>query len=161
MLRGVVVIDTITTLIRSDYFLLTFLVLVVLFVGTVLGYTLRERIALGLQEQMYVSLELYGRRRMTTVSWDMTQEELQCCGVEDYRDWNDRIPDSCCLDDYGARKRPCQQVQNSLTIYQTGCYQAITQELMHNAALLGLVAMLLFVAIIPATVMAYYMLTVV
>ncbi|XP_058124612.1 tetraspanin-9-like [Anopheles ziemanni] len=125
----------------------------------VLGYAFRERILLGLQDQMYQSLDVYGRRRMTTVSWDMTQEDLQCCGVEDYRDWNDRIPDSCCMDDYGARKRPCQQLQTSLTIYRIGCYEATVKALRNNSLLLAGAVCLLLVAIIPATIMAYYMLT--
>ncbi|XP_052873086.1 tetraspanin-9-like [Anopheles cruzii] len=146
-------------MITRGYFLLSFLALVVLFVGSVLGYTFRERIALGLQDRMYESMALYGRRRLTTVSWDMTQEELRCCGVEDYGDWNERIPDSCCMDDYGARKRPCQQLQTSLTIYRTGCYEAITQELLRNGALLGAAVLLLLVAMVPTTIMAYYMLT--
>ncbi|XP_049294192.1 tetraspanin-9-like, partial [Anopheles funestus] len=144
-----------------QYFLLSFLAVVVLGVGSVLGYAFRERIALGLQDQMYQSLDMYGRRRLTTVSWDMTQEDLHCCGVEDYRDWSERIPDSCCMDDYGARKRPCQQLQTSLTIYRMGCYEAITQALVRNSLLLGGASMLLLLVMVPATIMAYYMLTII
>uniref|UniRef100_A0A182ILT1 Uncharacterized protein n=1 Tax=Anopheles atroparvus TaxID=41427 RepID=A0A182ILT1_ANOAO len=142
-----------------QYFLLSFLALVVLGVGTVLGYAFRDRISLGLQDQMYQSLDLYGRRRLTTVSWDMTQEELRCCGVGGYRDWNDRIPDSCCMDDYGDRKRPCQQLQTSLTIYRTGCYEAIVKALRRNSFLLAGAVLLLLLFVVPATMMAYYMLT--
>uniref|UniRef100_A0A182PZI1 Tetraspanin n=1 Tax=Anopheles farauti TaxID=69004 RepID=A0A182PZI1_9DIPT len=142
-----------------SYFLLSFLALVVLGVGSVLGYAFRDRIALGMQDQMYQSLDMYGRRRLTTVSWDMTQEDLHCCGVENYRDWNDRIPDSCCMDDYGARKRPCQQLQTSLTIYRMGCYEAIAEALTRNCLLLGGTSLILMVVIVPATIIAYYMLT--
>ncbi|XP_052891053.1 tetraspanin-9-like [Anopheles moucheti] len=110
---------------------------------------------------MYQSLDTYGRRRLTTVSWDMTQEDLHCCGVEDYRDWSERIPDSCCMDDYGARKRPCQQLQTSLTIYRMGCYEAVTQALVRNSLLLGGASMLLLLVMVPATIMAYYMLTII
>lgn len=97
---------------------------------------------------------------MMTISWDMTQEELQCCGVESFVDWRDRIPDSCCQDDYGGRKRPCQELQTSLTIFKDGCYDAVSKELLMNAGLLGVASVGLAFAMVPAMVMAYYLLAV-
>ncbi|EAT43416.1 AAEL005136-PA [Aedes aegypti] len=142
------------------YFLIFFLLFVVLFLGTVLGYIFRDRATESFREILYDSMSLYGRRRMMTISWDMTQEELQCCGVESFVDWRDRIPDSCCQDDYGGRKRPCQELQTSLTIFKDGCYDAVSKELLMNAGLLGVASVGLAFAMVPAMVMAYYLLAV-
>ena len=32
------------------------------------------------------------------VRWDMVQEDFQCCGIDDYNDWNPKkvFPESCC-----------------------------------------------------------------
>ncbi|XP_058832256.1 tetraspanin-4 isoform X2 [Topomyia yanbarensis] len=141
------------------YFLLYFLLFAVLFLGCILGYAFRGRVTESLRDQLYEALTQYGRRRMMTISWDITQEELQCCGVDSFTDWHDQIPDSCCLDEYGGRKRPCQQLQTSLTIFQSGCFEAVTRELLRNAGVLGGAGMGLAFAMIPGIVLAYYMLT--
>ncbi|XP_065078299.1 CD63 antigen-like [Ochlerotatus camptorhynchus] len=113
------------------------------------------------KDYLYESMSQYGRRRMMTISWDMTQEELQCCGVDSFIDWRDRIPDSCCQDDYGGRKRPCQELQTSLTIFTEGCFDSVTKELLMNAGMLGVASVGLAFAMVPAIVMAYYLLTVI
>ncbi|XP_055622244.1 CD63 antigen-like, partial [Toxorhynchites rutilus septentrionalis] len=141
-----------------QYFLCGFLLFVVLFVGCILGYAFRGRAVESLKENLYEAKFDYGRRRIITVSWDMVQEDLQCCGVTGFLDWHERIPDSCCQDDYGGRKRPCQQLQTSLTIFKNGCLDVVTRELLKNASILGAAGMGLALALIPGIVMAYYML---
>ncbi|XP_055591181.1 tetraspanin-9-like [Uranotaenia lowii] len=148
-------------MVPAPYFLMSFLLFVVLFLGCILGFVFRGRIVESLRDSMYISLMQYGRRRMLTVSWDMTQEELQCCGVQDFGDWGEHIPDSCCMDDYGGRKRPCQQLQTSHTIYREGCFSAITKDLVQSSALMGAAGLGLAFSMIPGLVMSYYLLTVV
>uniref|UniRef100_A0A8D8C4L4 CD63 antigen n=1 Tax=Culex pipiens TaxID=7175 RepID=A0A8D8C4L4_CULPI len=143
---------------RPQYFLSYFLLFCILFLGCILGYAFRGRAIESLKDALYDALVLYGRRRLTTVSWDMTQEDLQCCGVDSFADWREKIPDSCCLDDYGGRKRPCQELQNSLTIFRGGCFEAITRALLKNAAVLGGASLGLAFVMVPAIVLAYYML---
>ncbi|XP_055527933.1 tetraspanin-9-like [Wyeomyia smithii] len=104
-------------------------------------------------------MTMYGRRRKMTISWDVTQEELQCCGVNDFNDWRERIPESCCLEEYAGRKRPCQQLQTSLTIFGQGCYDAVTKELFRNGCILGGAGLALAFVMIPGIVLAYYIMT--
>ncbi|TNN27364.1 Leukocyte surface antigen CD53 [Liparis tanakae] len=30
--------------------------------------------------------------------WDVVQRQLDCCGVHNWTDWGDNVPESCCLD---------------------------------------------------------------
>ncbi|XP_053685612.1 tetraspanin-9-like [Sabethes cyaneus] len=108
---------------------------------------------------MHETMTLYGRRRMTTISWDITQEDLQCCGVTDFNDWHERIPESCCMEEFAGRKRPCQELQTELTIFQQGCYHAVTKELFRNGSILGGAGLVLAFVMIPGIVLAYYILT--
>ncbi|XP_058456331.1 tetraspanin-9-like [Malaya genurostris] len=108
---------------------------------------------------MHETITQYGRRRMMTISWDITQEELKCCGVDSFADWRNRIPDSCCLEDHDGRKRPCQELQTSVTIFRSGCFNAVSKELLRNASILGGAGLGLAFVMIPGIVLAYYMLT--
>lgn len=53
-----------------------------------------------METEMHGSLKYYGNREEYTLAWDTTQEQLECCGVKNYRDWQSSIrnvPKSCCV----------------------------------------------------------------
>ena len=77
-------------------------------------------------------LRHYGdsRHEDVTSSWDTMQENLHCCGAEDYKDWqpilrND-VPDSCCRDnDVGCGKNAGEWDNGHIIrdIYVDGCFE--------------------------------------
>lgn len=85
-----------------------FILFVTLLVGGILGYVFREKVRSSIEKEMLSSLRFYGNREEYTKAWDRTQEELQCCGVTDYRDWQPNIPESCCkeVERYGKVNTP-------------------------------------------------------
>ena len=82
-------------------------------IGGILGFVFREKVSLTMRQEMKSSLKFYGNRQQVTQSWDITQERLRCCGVDNFRDWVGRIPASCCQETYGGQRKPCQDEPSS------------------------------------------------
>lgn len=79
-----------------QYNILVFILFVTMLVGGILGYVFREKVRTSMEQEMTASLRWYGNREEFSRAWDATQQELMCCGVSDWRDWQDKIPTSCC-----------------------------------------------------------------
>lgn len=80
---------------------------------------------------------------------DVIQNQLGCCGFDNYRDWNEHVPDSCLKDAYRSRPdcgEKIRKVQDSIDYYLKivlGVFAAITAA--HALlALLGLFLIYLF-----------------
>ncbi|CAO1303130.1 unnamed protein product [Diamesa hyperborea] len=119
------------------YFILIFLIFVTMLIGGILGYVFREKVELTMRQEMQSTLKLYGTRRQVTAAWDTTQERLRCCGVEHFRDWQGKIPISCCQETYGGQRKPCQDNPTLSNVYAKGCYEISSSYIRDNAAVIG------------------------
>lgn len=72
--------------------------------GGIAGFVMREKIEDEVKDVLQKSMKNYNKDGHTgvTSTWDKLQEEFECCGVVDYKDWKDinmtAPPTSCCLD---------------------------------------------------------------
>jgi len=122
------------------YFIFVFLIFVTMLVGGILGYVFRAKVETTLRNEMIGSIRFYGNNRRVSEAWDETQSRLHCCGVTDYRDWHDKIPDSCCREPVPGKRQRCNllvETQNSFTLYNKGCYNVTAEYVKQNAAIIG------------------------
>ncbi|XP_023026285.1 CD151 antigen [Leptinotarsa decemlineata] len=122
------------------YTITLFLIFVTMFVGGILGYVFREKVQTTIRIGMESSLRDYGNYRPITEAWDETQTRLQCCGIYGPKDWQNRIPESCCKMTSAGRRVSCQQLgenNNSFTIFTPGCLPVTTEFVKKYAVVLG------------------------
>lgn len=72
------------------------------------------------------------------MAWDQTQQELNCCGVNNSSDWQPLIPDSCCVHFYDG----CAQIAQPL-LHQIGCVQSFEDWIVTNATIVAGIGVLL------------------
>ncbi|CAB4015687.1 Tetraspanin-17 [Paramuricea clavata] len=91
---------------------------------------------------------------------DKVQRDFECCGVNDYNDWNDNIyfncsqatteacgvPSSCCIADkenkqcgYGLRKKDKVQLEGKIFI--RGCVEGFSEWVERNIIMIGAIAL--------------------
>ncbi|XP_030757435.1 CD151 antigen-like [Sitophilus oryzae] len=121
------------------YFIALFLIFVTMLIGGILGYVFKEKVEKTIRLGMDRSLNDYGRNKAVTQAWDETQSKLMCCGVYEYRDWRDRIPDSCCKTTSSGIPINCQQIEikNEFTIHTRGCLSVTTEFVKTHAIIIG------------------------
>merc|ERR1712126_134519 len=80
-----------------------------------------------------------------TTTWDIVQNELHCCGVENSTDWANtrpdmftakQTPDSCCI---GGQKGGCGKTDAEK--FEVGCYSLFKTKFIDNIAIIGAVAL--------------------
>merc|ERR1712203_353095 len=80
-----------------------------------------------------------------THTWDIVQNELHCCGVEDSTDWATtrpdmftakQTPDSCCV---GGQKDGCGKTDAEK--FEVGCDSLFKTKFIDNIAIIGAVAL--------------------
>lgn len=108
-------------------------------IGGILGYVFREKVELTMRQEMYSSIKLYGVRRQVTGAWDVTQTRLKCCGVDTFRDWQGKLPNSCCqeIDRDGIQRKPCQDNPTLQNVYNRGCYEVGSDFIRDRANIIG------------------------
>lgn len=106
-------------------------------IGGILGYVSREKVEHTMKQEMYSTIKLYGSRRQVTSAWDITQSRLRCCGVEHFRDWNGKIPSTCCKEIDGVQRQPCQDNPSLQTTHNAGCYEVGLNFIRERAAIIG------------------------
>ena len=76
---------------------------------------------------------------MYAKSWNLVQETFQCCGVEDYKDWQETfnkttvVPDSCC-------RVPTENCGNDFDvkdIWEMGCFESFADLFVDNIGIVG------------------------
>jgi len=81
-----------------------------------------------------------------TTTWDIVQNELHCCGVENSTDWANtrpdmftagQTPDSCCV---GGQKNGCGKTDAEKK-FEDGCYSLFKSKFIDNIAIIGAVAL--------------------
>ncbi|XP_003978141.1 leukocyte surface antigen CD53 [Takifugu rubripes] len=60
-------------------------------------------------------------------NWDLVQNKLGCCGVNNYTDWGTNIPNSCCVSS-------C----NGSAAYKTGCLEVLKNRFEENYLTTGI-----------------------
>lgn len=106
-------------------------------IGGILGFVFREKVEQTMQQEMFSSIKLYGTRRQVTQAWDLTQTRLRCCGVDSFRNWQGKIPITCCQEIDGVQRKPCQDNPSLANVYHDGCYEVGSRFIRERAALIG------------------------
>ncbi|KAJ8984374.1 hypothetical protein NQ317_003522 [Molorchus minor] len=122
------------------YFISLFLIFVTMLVGGILGYVFRGKVETTIRIGMEGSLREYGNYRPITEAWDETQTRLKCCGIDGPKDWELKIPESCCKMIASGARIKCQtlgETNNSFTIYGNGCLNATTTFVKDHALVIG------------------------
>lgn len=80
-----------------------------------------------------------------TLTWDLVQKELKCCGVQNYKDWKNvtefsdgGVPDSCCIAGQveGCGKAPVDPTK----VFSNGCFTLFSDQFVSNLSIVGAVA---------------------
>jgi len=86
------------------------------------------------------------------ISWHHLQQQMRCCGVDNYQDWyntvqwprNRFVPDSCCnkdLFDSDHSMQHCGQQQGADHLwYHEGCYKVFADWLMEHIQAVAILA---------------------
>ncbi|KAI8440526.1 hypothetical protein MSG28_001774 [Choristoneura fumiferana] len=119
-----------------------FIIFVLMLVGGILQFVFREKVVTTLDREMYAAIPYYGVKHEYTKAWDETQTYLQCCGVKNYRDWNDNVPESCCKEVYPGKRMDCKYSGNPATMYMDGCLPRTVDFLRENAVYVGVIAII-------------------
>lgn len=119
------------------YFIIVFILFVTILIGGILGYVFREKVEYTMRQEMRATIRLYGSKKLITEAWDTVQTRLHCCGVDYYRDWKGRVPNSCCKEIYGGQRKPCVGWQTLDNTYNDGCYNVTAVTLQQNANIIS------------------------
>ncbi|XP_018562727.1 CD63 antigen [Anoplophora glabripennis] len=68
---------------------------------SIAGYVLNDKTSTYIEATLLTNMNQYGKSNEISNMWDIIQEEFQCCGVQNYTDWNNAfennsLPISCC-----------------------------------------------------------------
>ncbi|CAI8028546.1 Tetraspanin-7 [Geodia barretti] len=122
----------------------------------------------GLNDTMPEFGEDTNRGESITDAWDFVQENLECCGVNNYTDWADdpnvnSYPASCCSNDpvvnASSNLPPCSltNVYRDFTFiyaFPQGCEDALTSFIRDNLLVVASVAITFVVAEVIVVLMA-------
>lgn len=134
----------------GTYFFLILSMFIAMVVGTYLGYT--GDLESSIKEPLQKALSKYDPdtddKKIVAVrrAWDEVQKGLRCCGIDDYKDWEDVFkgkdvnkPKGCCGlkrsgEDITSEENivTCQKSTETDTYYFNGCYTAIDDTLSKN-----------------------------
>ncbi|XP_023229038.1 tetraspanin-9-like [Centruroides sculpturatus] len=90
----------------------------------------KEMIYKIIKYNMADSLKYFVQKKSVKIEWDILTISKNCCGVENYKDWeflfgDHQLPGACCFEPgfYCDISRPGDK-----EIFQTGCYEKIMYE---------------------------------
>ncbi|XP_034396790.1 leukocyte surface antigen CD53 [Cyclopterus lumpus] len=85
------------------FFLVLFILMLVELTAACLLLMYEGQIASMVKDDLNKGLEKAKGKNVNTTDvmseWDVVQEKLDCCGVHNWTDWGDKVPESCCLTD--------------------------------------------------------------
>jgi tetraspanin-4 len=129
------------------YFILVILIFLLEIVASVLAFVFRNEIDNRVKKELlegirkkWVPLVSSGQgEEGLTEGWAYVQQQLECCGVNNYTDWYkinawstvDKVPPECCKDNSTSCSRPDQY-------FQKGCLNSIKEILMGNLYIVGI-----------------------
>ncbi|CAN7991173.1 unnamed protein product, partial [Ixodes hexagonus] len=113
-----------------------FLILVAEIAAGSLGFVYKGKVEHLAKDRFEQSLADYDREGTGNVSpvkeaWDFIQSQLQCCGVDSYKDWDKRpeVPKSCC-----KNEASCSTPSD---YYSVGCYNKVKDDIKTYAVYVG------------------------
>jgi len=117
-----------------------FVVFVLVFSASITGYVYRDNLKDSLHNSLNQTLLEYGTGGILDTDWDRIQQNLKCCGVDNFKDWiytewaneNRTFPNSCCINSNTCNNLDADQ------IYPNGCYQEILDLLYNNLNGIGI-----------------------
>jgi len=117
--------------------------ILLLFIGVVAGATIAFTQSIDIiRNPMMDSLKSYDDNKEVKESWDSIQEQLKCCGVNNYSDWSmvqhlqGKVPVSCCTDQTDVDQ--CQQSPDRFLYDTEGCFTLLKETLESNKTNIGI-----------------------
>lgn len=149
--------------------MLTYATLLSLITLTLVGlsiviYVYKDDVKEVIEDQMQKGMENYNKagHEGVTETWNMIQNDFDCCGVDNYKDWakqefgqNGDVPDDCCISETkgcgkGVGNLPDTEAKKK--IYTTGCFAKLEQTIVGNESYaIGIgvgVVILLFIGVL-------------
>lgn len=156
-----------TFLVNTYAFFLT-IVLILEISVCIAAYAMRTNIEYTIKKNMRIAMENYDNE-YNAYTWNATQYNLQCCGINNSSDWNEfyynetfnlvrlevdyvntSIPQSCCVNEVCTNSRS--------SIYSNGCMYRLSYIVSQCALLLGVgalcVSFIQILGIVFATMLA-------
>jgi CD63 antigen len=121
------------------------IMLVVVLAAVISAFVIRSKIEDWIRPALTDQVKNYNSTiPATTETWDELQNDLQCCGISNYTDWNNNdlfkqqhsVPDSCCI----SYSQNCGRFTNATVIHQNGCLGQVENTLKTNVLAVGAVA---------------------
>jgi len=140
-----------------SYLLTVVLILTLQLLVAICAFLYREPIAAALHDELMTNLKNEyemspDNGNSVKRSWDMMQNQFQCCGVDNYADWYDAkawpgknyVPESCCMDAnatavYGG----CGRTDNPGMWFKQGCLDKIKAAILEQLHILASVVITL------------------
>ncbi|KAK9513029.1 hypothetical protein O3M35_001312 [Rhynocoris fuscipes] len=103
------------------------------------GFILNDKADALLNRTLFTTMEQYNQSKELTQLWDAVQRNLDCCGVNNYTDWNGvmaapQLPLSCCNIPVGATEYSClSNTTISGMLHTTPCKTQLSLIVDHNA----------------------------
>jgi len=121
-----------------------YVAILLLFVGVVAGATIAFTQSIDIiHNPMMESLESYDDNQEVKESWDSIQEQLKCCGVDNYTDWSNvklpedvKVPESCCMGQQDVKE--CQNSPVDFLRQTDGCFTLLKETLENNKKYIGI-----------------------
>eukprot|EP00088_Acartia_fossae_P050658 TRINITY_DN5676_c0_g1_i1.p1 TRINITY_DN5676_c0_g1~~TRINITY_DN5676_c0_g1_i1.p1 ORF type:complete len:237 (+),score=53.48 TRINITY_DN5676_c0_g1_i1:128-838(+) len=136
-----------------------FFILIAQIGAGIAAFALKGDLSDNIKTNLEKGLDNYVESEMYAKSWNLVQETFQCCGVEDYKDWQDtfntttKVPDSCC-------RVPTENCGNDFDvkdIWEMGCFESFSDLFVDNIGIVGAVAICVAVAELITVCVAYCM----
>merc|ERR1719309_1824112 len=169
-----------------SYCMLVIIVLIAQVVACFAAFLFQGSLKAITVKNMYIGMENYNTTGYdgVTLTWDMVQSELKCCGVQNWQDWknvkngtqfNDgSVPDSCCIEkSFGCGRSqvsigshedgPAGRFMKSaatdvnLKINSAGCFDFFVEVFVRNRRVIGGVAIGIAVGEVIAIAFACYL----
>ncbi len=101
-----------------------------------------------LSKNMERDLEAYGQDELITEAWNILQHDLECCGINSYKDWlnttslglTGTVPDECCIEPHencGVAKALNNPDLAKKFIYINGCLVKLEAVVSSNINIVG------------------------
>lgn len=126
------------------FFIILLLIFIVLLVGAILGFVMKDQVKEYLVKGMKTTIERYGNDEFKpiTKAWDDVQMELKCCGIQSFTNWTINtkfsagwVPDSCCKD----RPPICGKTPLESNVWDVGCMDKVGDYIKsHSGPLAGI-----------------------
>jgi CD63 antigen len=95
--------------------------------AAIAAQVLRPKLDDAVRSTMTATIQQYPQGEFVLKTWDDVQTDLQCCGANNYTDWqsnaqlNDSVPDSCCINYQPGCGLNVFKSGNLSTIFSIGC----------------------------------------